>query len=121
MTSEQTLADVLANEHLPMRGGTACQCGWSAGLSLNDTRSDQRQHLRHLAAVVTSLLASDDVREVMARALRVEERNASMSFHDWGEWNDAHEEERAAYRSITGEQQAALIEHLTGTTGGGAA
>lgn len=48
MTAAPSMAEVLA-EHVPMRSGTACACGWSAGLSLNDTRSDAQQHLRHLA------------------------------------------------------------------------
>lgn len=40
------------DEHMPRRGGLGCDCGWSAGLSLNDTRSDMKQFLTHFAEEV---------------------------------------------------------------------
>lgn len=68
----------------------------------------------HLASVVADWLTSDEVVEVVARALRSEERNASMSEVDWGEWEDAGEEERGAYRHLAREQLAALAAHAKG-------
>lgn len=35
------------NEHFPLRGGTACKCGWNFGLSLNDTHSDLKLWIEH--------------------------------------------------------------------------
>lgn len=43
---------MVEDEHMPLRGGTACECGWSVGLSLNDTRSDMRLFLAHFAEAV---------------------------------------------------------------------
>lgn len=37
---------------MPLRGGTACECGWSFGLSLNDTRSNMKLFLSHFAEEV---------------------------------------------------------------------
>lgn len=42
------------SEHFPLRGGSACECGWNYGLSLNDTRSDMKLFVEHLKQISKS-------------------------------------------------------------------
>ena len=93
----------------------------SCGVGVTGTRSwpgATRNSYRtaHLAAVVLELLDSDEVQALAARELRAEERNASMSDHDWGEWEDAGEAEQGAYLHIAREQLTAIRTHLTTPT-----
>lgn len=46
-------------EHFPLRGGTACECGWDYGLSLNDTRSDMRLWIGHYDTTRTAALEAE--------------------------------------------------------------